>query len=119
MKKQVLTLLMALVMVVTLAFTACGSLRFPTPNITIPTPNITIPLPIPNTPTRGGGHMGNTINTGNRQETFVFNSLPRNANELRAMPEAAMTTPFMTAALTVAALWPCIRVHDHANRYKR
>ena len=34
----------------------------------------------------------------------MFNSLPRNADELRAMPEAAMTNPFMTAALTVAAL---------------
>ena len=109
MKKQVLTLLMALVMVVTLAFTACGSLRIPVPNITIPIPNITIPLPSPNTTTGGGGagHTGNTRNTrntGNRQETFVFNSLPRNVNELRAMPEAAMSNPFMTAALTVAVL---------------
>ena len=39
-----------------------------------------------------------------RQETFVFNSLPRNVNELKAMPEAALSTPFMTAALTVAVL---------------
>ena len=39
-----------------------------------------------------------------KQETFVFNTLPRNADELKAMPEAALTTPFMTAALTVAAL---------------
>jgi len=38
------------------------------------------------------------------QMTFVFDALPKNVDELKALPEAAMTTPFMTAALTVAAL---------------
>jgi len=39
-----------------------------------------------------------------QQETFTFDSLPKSADELRAMPEAALSSPFMTAALTVAAL---------------
>lgn len=38
------------------------------------------------------------------ERTFVFSALPQNAAELRALPEFAMTDPFMTAALTVAAL---------------
>ena len=44
----------------------------------------------------------NTMN--NKQQTFAFNTLPKTVQELAATPEAAMTTPFMTAALTVAAL---------------
>ena len=39
-----------------------------------------------------------------KQETFAFQSLPKSAEELMALPEAAMTSPFMTAALAVAAL---------------
>ena len=39
-----------------------------------------------------------------KQETFVFHALPKNVYELMAIPEAALTTPFMTAAVTVAAL---------------
>ena len=38
------------------------------------------------------------------ERTFVFQSLPKNVDELRRLPEYAMTDPFMTAALTVAAL---------------
>ena len=38
-----------------------------------------------------------------QQETIIFNSLPKNADELRAMPEAALASPFATAALTAAA----------------
>ena len=38
------------------------------------------------------------------ERTFIFNDLPNSADELRALPEYAMTDPFMTAALTVAAL---------------
>ena len=38
------------------------------------------------------------------ERTFVFNELPKNAEALRALPEFAMSDPFMTAALTVAAL---------------
>jgi len=68
MKKQILMLLTALVMVFVFAFAACGS-------------------------------PGNF-----RHETFVFDSLPGNIDELKAMPEAELSDPFMTAALTVAAL---------------
>lgn len=38
------------------------------------------------------------------ERTFVFQTLPRNVEELRALPEFALSDPFMTAALTVAAL---------------
>lgn len=38
------------------------------------------------------------------ERTFTFDELPRNVEELSALPEFAMTDPFMTAALTVAAL---------------
>ncbi|MBR6119814.1 MAG: hypothetical protein IKQ04_05795 [Oscillospiraceae bacterium] len=38
------------------------------------------------------------------ERRFVFEELPRNAEELRALPEFAMSDPFMTAALTVAVL---------------
>ena len=38
------------------------------------------------------------------EKTFVFDSLPQNADELRRMPEFALSDPFMTAALTVAVL---------------
>ena len=51
-----------------------------------------------------GGRSMETHNILNKQEIFVFNALPKSVGELQAMPEAAMTTPFMTAALTVAAL---------------
>ena len=39
-----------------------------------------------------------------RTETFYFNNIPANVNELSALPEAAMRTPFQAAALTVVAL---------------
>ena len=38
------------------------------------------------------------------ERTFSFNALPQTAEELRAMPEFALSDPFMTAALTVAVL---------------
>ena len=38
------------------------------------------------------------------ERTFTFSALPGNVDELRALPEFAMTDPFMTAALTVAIL---------------
>ena len=41
---------------------------------------------------------------GIEQKTFVFTSLPKNVEELNRMPEVAMATPYMTAALTVAIL---------------
>ncbi|MBQ6042883.1 MAG: hypothetical protein IJK33_04255 [Clostridia bacterium] len=37
-------------------------------------------------------------------ETLKFESLPANLEELKALPEAALDTPFKAAALTVAAL---------------
>lgn len=36
--------------------------------------------------------------------TFVFNALPESADELKALPEAVLDTPYKTAALTVCAL---------------
>lgn len=41
---------------------------------------------------------------GNRAETFTFAALPESLAELRALPEAALDSPFQTAALTVL---PC------------
>ena len=41
---------------------------------------------------------------GIEQKNFVFTSLPKNVADLNARPEVAMTTPYMTAALTVAVL---------------
>ncbi|MBR4656510.1 MAG: hypothetical protein IKO68_08090 [Oscillospiraceae bacterium] len=38
------------------------------------------------------------------ERRFVFEALPTNVEELRALPEFALSDPFMTAALTVAAL---------------
>ena len=38
------------------------------------------------------------------EKIFVFQTLPENVRQLQALPEYAMTDPFMTAALTVAAL---------------
>ena len=39
-----------------------------------------------------------------KSETFTFESLPKTLDELKALPEADLSTPFRTAALTVAAL---------------
>lgn len=39
-----------------------------------------------------------------QKETFTFAALPESLDELQALPEAAMDTPFQTAALTVCAL---------------
>ena len=36
--------------------------------------------------------------------TFVFNALPESVDEMKALPEAALDTPYKTAALTVCAL---------------
>ena len=45
------------------------------------------------------------INTGgNKSETFTFQSLPESLDELKELPEAALDTPFKTAALTLCAL---------------
>lgn len=41
---------------------------------------------------------------GNKTETFTFSALPESLAEMQALPEASLTTPFQTAALTVLAL---------------
>lgn len=40
----------------------------------------------------------------NETQTFEFAYLPRNVDELQTLPEAALSTPYQTAALTVAVL---------------
>lgn len=39
-----------------------------------------------------------------RKESFTFETLPKNLEELKALPEAVMDDPFKTAALTLCAL---------------
>lgn len=46
----------------------------------------------------------NAVPKGNETQTFTFSALPESLEELKALPEAAMDTPFKTAALTVCAL---------------
>lgn len=43
-------------------------------------------------------------NAGNQRETFTFSALPESVQQMRALPEATMDTPFKTAALAVCAL---------------
>ena len=43
-------------------------------------------------------------NSGNKSETFTFQSLPESLDELKELPEATLDTPFKTAALTLCAL---------------
>ena len=48
--------------------------------------------------------MNNPTAAGNRTETFTFPAIPTSLSELRALPEAALRSPFATAALALAAL---------------
>ena len=41
---------------------------------------------------------------GYGRKEFVFQKLPENLEQMKAMPEAALQTPYQTAALTVCAL---------------
>lgn len=41
---------------------------------------------------------------GNQRETFTFAALPESLEQMQALPEASLTSPFQTAALTVCAL---------------
>ena len=41
---------------------------------------------------------------GNKSETFTFVTLPESLDQMKALPEATLETPFQTAALTVLAL---------------
>ena len=43
---------------------------------------------------------------GCKTEKIVFEDLPESLEAFKALPQAALSTPFDTAALTVAALWP-------------
>ena len=40
----------------------------------------------------------------NESRTFTFQALPQNVEELKALPEASLDTPFKAAALTICAL---------------
>ena len=44
------------------------------------------------------------------EETFTFAALPESLAEMKALPEASLTSPFATAALTVCAL--CVYAAD-------
>lgn len=41
---------------------------------------------------------------GSQRETFTFRALPESLAEMQALPEAALDTPFQTAALSLCAL---------------
>ena len=41
--------------------------------------------------------------TGHGYQTFTFSNIPQNLDEMRAMPESELSTPFCAAALTVLA----------------
>lgn len=47
---------------------------------------------------------------GNKTETIVFPTVPDRYEEFTALPQAAMATPFETAAMTVIAL--CVYPRD-------
>ena len=53
---------------------------------------------------------GAVKNPENQKETFTFRALPERLAELQTLPEAALDTPFQTAALTVCAL--CVYAAD-------
>lgn len=40
----------------------------------------------------------------NESHTFTFNALPESVDEMKALPEASLDTPYKTAALTLLAL---------------
>ncbi len=48
--------------------------------------------------------------TEQKSYTFTASTLPKNLSELKILPEAALDSPFKTAALTVAAL--CVYSYD-------
>ena len=55
--------------------------------------------------TAGCSALGNLAgNLGIGGHTYTFNSLPRNLDELKALPGADLTDPYAVAALTLAAL---------------
>ena len=62
---------------------------------------------IPKTPTQGVNDF-----SGIKSETFTFTSLPESLAQMQALPEANLSSPFHTAALTVCAL--CAYAADKA-----
>lgn len=44
-------------------------------------------------------------NISNKSERIVFSDMPQNLEQFKALPQADLSTPFRTAALTVVALW--------------
>lgn len=54
------------------------------------------------------GAVQNAVSTPgkpmNQKETFTFSALPESVEEMKALPEASLDTPFKAAALTVCAL---------------
>ena len=61
----------------------------------------------------GGGkvNLGNLVNKAgsklqSKSQTFTFQALPANLAQMQALPEAALTDPFATAALSLLALTP-------------
>ena len=48
--------------------------------------------------------------TFSSEETFTFTALPESLAEMKALPEASLSSPFATAALTVCAL--CVYAAD-------
>ena len=51
-----------------------------------------------------------TQSLSNKSETFTFASLPESLAEMKALPEAELTSPYQTAALTLCAL--CVYAAD-------
>lgn len=41
---------------------------------------------------------------GNKREKFTFSALPESLEQMHALPEASLDSPYKTAALTVCAL---------------
>ena len=52
----------------------------------------------------GGSSASKALQNLGGSKTFTFNSLPKNVDELKRLPEAKCSTPDETAALTVLAL---------------
>ena len=53
----------------------------------------------------------NTVKAAlSHKETFTFNTLPQDLDEMKALPEASLDSPYKTAALTVCAL--CAYAND-------
>lgn len=57
---------------------------------------------------KAANQLGNTLkqtiqNAGNKSEMVVFNSLPETYEQFISLPQASLSTPFDTAAMTVLA----------------